>query len=64
MNDYTMSARTAKLAILPIVTMIFLSFALANIDLVFPSGPGGKVDLFTQKKPFNGLGSNVQSDAV
>ncbi len=63
MNDYTMSARTAKLAILPMITMIFLSFALANIDLVFPSGPGGKVDIFTQKKPFNGLGPNVQSDA-
>jgi hypothetical protein len=43
---------------------ILLSFASMNININFSAnGAYGKVDLFTQKVPFNGRGLNVPSDA-
>jgi hypothetical protein len=43
--------------------IIILSFASMNIEISFSDGTDAKVDIFTQKEPFNGKGPNVPSDA-
>jgi len=56
----TMLKRSA--VALAIIAVLFSS-TLANVELASSAGPGGEVDVFTQKAPFNGRGANASSDA-
>jgi hypothetical protein len=58
-----MSTKLKKLAVTLTILMLILSFASADMKVVFSSVNGGKIDLFTQKKPYDGKGSNKPSDA-
>ncbi len=58
-----MDAKLKRLAVTLTITMIFLSFTLANVKVAFSSDTSGKIDLFTQKAPYNGKGPNMPSDA-
>jgi hypothetical protein len=40
-----------------------LSFAFVGLKSAFSDGSGGKIDLFTQKEPYSGIGPNMPSDA-
>ena len=58
-----MNAKPKKLAVTLTITAILLTSALANMNIGFSNGTNGNIDLFTQKEPYSGKGSNVQSDA-
>jgi uncharacterized repeat protein (TIGR01451 family) len=51
------------LAIALAISAILLSSTLSNIKIILSSDSGGCVDLFSEKEPFNGKGSNVPCDA-
>lgn len=55
--------RCKKLAAMLAITIILLSFTLANLRIAFSSDDGGKIDVFTQKQPYSGAGLNMPSDA-
>ncbi|MBX5321711.1 MAG: CARDB domain-containing protein, partial [Candidatus Bathyarchaeia archaeon] len=57
-----MMTERRRLAILAVVIVLF-SLAFVNIKMGFSNNAGGKIDLFTQKDPFNGKGLNMPSDA-
>lgn len=57
-----MSAKGRRLA-LTLTTVLFLGFILANMKITFSSSIQGKIDVFTQKEPYNGKGLNMPSDA-
>jgi hypothetical protein len=57
-----MNAKLKKLALTLTATMIFLSFTLVNVKIAFSNDPDRKIDVFTQKIPFNGKGINQSSD--
>jgi hypothetical protein len=59
----TMSAKSKRLAVTLTMIAILLSFTQANMKMVSSSDTGRKIDLFTQKMPFNGMGINQSSDA-
>jgi hypothetical protein len=59
----TMSAKPKRLAVTLTMIAILLSFTLANIKTGASSDAARKIDLFTQKMPFNGKGMNQSSDA-
>ncbi|MEM3361454.1 MAG: CARDB domain-containing protein [Candidatus Bathyarchaeia archaeon] len=48
---------------LTIIVIVLLSLASADLGLGFPDRINGKIDIFTQKEPFNGKGPNLPSDA-
>lgn len=49
---------------LSLLMLIIIYFAAgSNIGKVLSESAGGKIDLFTQKKPYDGKGSNKPSDA-
>ncbi|MDH7607718.1 MAG: hypothetical protein QHH12_08220, partial [Candidatus Bathyarchaeota archaeon] len=52
-----------RLAVIPILIIFFAVFPLAVVDLGFAVNEGGRIDLFTNKVPFDGRGLNRQSDA-
>ena len=58
-----MNAGLKKLAVMLTITAILLSFTQANMKMVSSSDTGRKIDLFTEKMPFNGKGINQSSDA-
>ena len=58
-----MNAGLKKLAVMLTITAILLSFTQANMKMVSSSDTGRKIDVFTQKIPFNGKGINQSSDA-
>lgn len=58
-----MHSRQEKTATTLVIIIIFLSFALANIDMTFATDPSGKIDVFTQCEPYSGKGPNMPSDA-
>jgi hypothetical protein len=51
------------LAVALALMMIILVSALSSIRIAFSTGPGAKIDIFTQREPYSGRGSNVSSDA-
>ena len=59
----TMSAKSKRLAVTLTMIAILLSFTQANMKMVSSSDTARKIDLFTQKMPFNGMGINHSSDA-
>ena len=59
----TMSAKSKRLAVALTMIVILLSFTLANIRTGASSDATRKIDLFTEKMPFNGKGMNQSSDA-
>jgi len=59
----TMSAKLKKLLVISTVTALLLSLAFTNLKIAFSNYDGGKIDLFTQKEPYSGKGSNMPSDA-
>jgi hypothetical protein len=58
-----MNAGLKKLAVTLTITAILLSLTQANMKVVSSSDTSRKIDLFTQKIPFNGMGINQSSDA-
>lgn len=58
-----MSAKSKRLAVALSMIVILLSFTLVNIRVNASSDATRKIDLFTQKMPFNGKGMNQSSDA-
>jgi hypothetical protein len=58
-----MNAGLKKLSVTLTITTILLSFAQINVRMVSSSDTVRKIDLFTQKTPFNGMGINQSSDA-
>ncbi|MGQ9538629.1 MAG: InlB B-repeat-containing protein [Candidatus Bathycorpusculaceae bacterium] len=52
-----------RLAVIPILIMFLAVFSPVVVDLGFSSNDGGKIDLFTNKVPFDGRGLNQKSDA-
>ena len=58
-----MSAKSKRLAVALTMIVILLSFTLANIRTGASSDATRKIDLFTEKMPFNGKGMNQSSDA-
>ena len=52
-----------RLAVIPILIIFFAVFPPAVVDLGFAVNEGGRIDLFTNKVPFDGRGLNRQSDA-
>jgi hypothetical protein len=58
----TMSAKLKKLA-LALAIILLLSSTLANVKLTFASDTDGRIDLYTQKEPYNGKGLHMPSDA-
>jgi hypothetical protein len=56
-------AKRRRLAVIPIFIIFFAVFPLAVVDLGFAVNEGGRIDLFTNKVPFDGRGLNQQSDA-
>ena len=59
----TMDAKTKKLAVMLTVTVFLLSYILANMEVAYSNNTYGEIDLFTQKEPYSGRGSNIPSDA-
>jgi hypothetical protein len=57
-----MSARLKKLA-LTFVVITILALALTTIRIAISEDEKAKIDLFTQKEPYDGKGSNAPSDA-
>jgi len=57
-----MSVRLKKLA-LTLVVITILTLALTTIRIAFSEDEKAKIDLFTQKEPYDGKGSNAPSDA-
>lgn len=58
-----MNAKPKRLAVTLTITVIFLSFTLVNMKTVSSSDTSRKIDIFTQKVPFSGMGVNQSSDA-
>ncbi len=58
-----MNIKHRNLALALTMTAIILSLVTVNMRMVFSSDADGKIDLFTQKEPFSGKGSNKFSDA-
>jgi len=58
-----MNRRLKKLAVTLTITAILLNCTQTRPKLAFSGNTGGKIDLFTQKEPFNGKGLNISSDA-
>lgn len=59
----TMSAKLKKLLVISVIIALLLSLEFTNLKIAFSSYDGGKIDLFTQKEPYSGKGSNMPSDA-
>jgi hypothetical protein len=59
----TMNAKLKKSAVTLTITIIFFSLTQANIRIVSSNDTARKIDMFTQKIPFNGNGINQSSDA-
>jgi hypothetical protein len=59
----TMSAKLRKSAMTLAIATILFNLALLNMKVVYSNSTCGKIDLFTQKVPFNGKGINESSDA-
>jgi hypothetical protein len=59
----TMSAKLKKLLVISAIIALLLSLAFTNLKIAFSNYDGGKIDLFTQKEPYSGKGSNMPSDA-
>ena len=57
-----MNVQREKAAIILMLIIVLLG-CLTNIKPVFSDHTGGKIDLFTQKLPFNGAGAKQSSDA-
>jgi hypothetical protein len=47
---------------LSIIT-ILLGCTAVNVNIVYSEDSGGRIDIFTQKQPYGGMGLNVSSDA-
>jgi len=47
---------------LSIIT-ILLGCTAVNVNIVYSEDSGGRIDIFTQKQPYGGIGLNVSSDA-
>jgi len=58
-----MNAKLKKSAVTLTITIIFFSLTQANIRIVSSNDTARKIDMFTQKIPFNGNGINQSSDA-
>jgi len=58
-----MNAELKKLVVTLTMTTLLLGLALAGVKSANSNGVGGKVDLFTQKEPYDGKGPNMPSDA-
>jgi len=58
-----MSRQVKKLVAMFATTAVLLNLVLANMKVAHSTGTGGKIDLFTQKKPYSGKGPNMPSDA-
>jgi len=58
-----MDARLKKLAVTIIMTAVLLGYILSNMEIVHSNNTDGEIDLFTQKEPYSGKGSNMPSDA-
>jgi len=58
-----MSTWLRNLAVALAITAILLSCIQPNTHLAFSSSSTRKIDLFTQKRPFDGKGPNMTSDA-
>lgn len=54
---------TLKTLTMLLSTLLLLSLTNESIKVVSANGEGAKLDLFTQKVPFDGVGSNQSSDA-
>jgi len=58
-----MDARLKRLAVTLIMTAVLLGYILSNMKIVYSNNTDGEIDLFTQKEPYSGKGSNMPSDA-
>jgi len=58
-----MRTNLRKSAAMLAVMIILFNCASVTMKPVFSSSSGGKIDLFTQKEPYNGRGPNASSDA-
>ncbi len=58
-----MGPKFEKLAPALTITMLLLNFALVNTKTILADTSDKKIDLFTQKVPFDGKGFNQSSDA-
>ena len=58
-----MNAKLKKLALMLTIIIILLSLPLPNMKTAISESPSGKIDLFTQKAPFDGKGINQSCDA-
>ena len=58
-----MDSKAKNIAVLLTITMVILGFELASLNIVFSNSNSGNIDVFTQKSPYDGKGSNIPSDA-
>jgi len=58
-----MGLRPKKLAVMLAILLILLGLLPASMKIAFPESVGGKIDLYTQKEPYSGIGPNMPSDA-
>jgi hypothetical protein len=58
-----MRLRLRKLAVILGIAALLVGLTSTNMKIAFSEGAGGNIDLFTQKEPYSGKGSNIQSDA-
>jgi len=58
-----MNAKSKMLLATLAMAMMLLTLAATNIQAVHAADSGAKIDVFTQKEPYDGEGVNVSSDA-
>jgi hypothetical protein len=58
-----MDTRLKKLAVTFAIMTVLLSCTSANMKIAFSDNTGANIDLFTQKEPYSGKGTNMPSDA-
>jgi hypothetical protein len=59
----TMNTAAKRLAIALVLIAFLVNFAPPTLNAAFSSSGGGKIDLYTEKQPYSGAGSNMPSDA-
>jgi hypothetical protein len=57
-----MDTKLKKLAVTLVIMTVLLSCTSTNMKIAFSNNTGGNIDLFTQKEPYSGKGTNMPSD--
>ena len=58
-----MDAMIKKVAVMLIMIVFLFRYISVNMEVVYSDSTYGTIDLFTQKEPYSGKGSNMPSDA-